>query len=174
MTSTLFDDGSRGATLSEDRCYRYDLWRRWDDGPLLAWIMLNPSTGDAEVDDATLRRCMGFARRDGYAGIVVRNLFAYRSTKPASLRLADDPVGPDNDTWLEQLAGDRFGVAQVVAAWGAGAGLQRLLPARLRLVQDLFGDRLVRLASEPPGPAAPHPLYIGGQTPFQAYRGAQT
>ena len=38
----------RGATFSADRRYRYRLWRRWDGArPVVAFVMLNPSTADA-------------------------------------------------------------------------------------------------------------------------------
>ncbi len=64
--------------------------------------MLNPSTADASVDDPTIRRCMGFSRRLGYQGMVVVNLFAWRSPKPSELSKADDPVGPDNNWHIEE------------------------------------------------------------------------
>jgi hypothetical protein len=162
MTAALFDDGTRGATLSDDSRYRYDLWRRWDDGPLMGWVMLNPSTADAEVDDATIRRCIGYAKQAGLAGIVVRNLYAYRTPKPQVLWKAEragvDIVGPDNDEWLAKLAADRFGVKVTVGAWGAGAPWdgQRVQQTRL-----LFGDRLhtlVPVHDDIVAPAWPHPL----------------
>ncbi len=85
---------TKEAVISDCGRYRYRLTRRWGDGPLLSFIMLNPSTADAEVDDPTIRRCMGFARRDGYGGIVVGNLYAFRTTKPKALFAADNPLGP--------------------------------------------------------------------------------
>lgn len=51
-----------GATLSGCGLYRYHLWRRWDTGPSVMWIMLNPSTADADEDDPTIRRCVGYAK----------------------------------------------------------------------------------------------------------------
>ena len=44
------------------------------------------------------------------------NLFAFRATKPADMKAAADPVGPQNDRHLRRVA-KRAGV--VVAAWGA-------------------------------------------------------
>lgn len=42
----------RDAILSPCRTYRYELTRRWQEGSQLAgWIMLNPSTADANIDD---------------------------------------------------------------------------------------------------------------------------
>lgn len=84
--------------------------------------MLNPSTADAEFDDATIRRCMSFAVSAGYGGIVVGNLFAWRATKPDDLKVSVDPVGPDNDAMLRSIiaSGD-----SVVCAWGNQAFAER-------------------------------------------------
>ena len=34
------------------------------------------------------------------------NLFAYRATDPSNMFSAQDPIGPQNDVWLERLAKD--------------------------------------------------------------------
>ncbi len=45
-----------GAIISDDKKYRYQLWRIWDDSkPKILWIMLNPSTADESIDDPTIR-----------------------------------------------------------------------------------------------------------------------
>lgn len=49
--SEVAKDEGAWAELSADRSYRYELGRRWGEGPLLPWIMLNPSTADALKDD---------------------------------------------------------------------------------------------------------------------------
>lgn len=48
--------------------YRHWLYRdlekkNRDGGKNLCFIMLNPSTADAEKDDQTIRKCKGFALR---------------------------------------------------------------------------------------------------------------
>jgi hypothetical protein len=109
--------GERGAAMSEDRRYRYALWRRWGDGGrTVAFIGLNPSTADEVNDDATIRRCIGFARSWGYQGLVMLNLFALVSTDPDRLLTDPDPVGPEADEHLRRYTAD---AALVVAAWGA-------------------------------------------------------
>ena len=130
----IFTETGRGtamiktAWMSRDNVHRYQLTRRWRaSGPLCVFIMLNPSTADALDDDPTIRRCIGFARREQCAGLIVVNLFAYRATKPADLPrhavtgLHHRPaVGVDNDYWLRRvgtLLRNSGGFA--VAAWGA-------------------------------------------------------
>lgn len=106
----------RGAALSTCRRYRYELWRRWDESkPYAMFIGLNPSTADEVVDDPTVRRCIRFARDWGYGALCMANLFAYRATRPADLLAQDDPVGPENDAYLQRLAAE---AGVVIAAWG--------------------------------------------------------
>lgn len=117
----------RDAFLSACGLFRYRLSRVWDDAlPLLVFVMLNPSTADALIDDHTVRKCIGFAKRLGYGGILIVNLFAYRATDPADLRAAGWQVGPDNDGHIiDAVTGPG---RAVVCAWGAEArGLARVV-----------------------------------------------
>lgn len=76
----------KGATLSECGTYRYQLWRIWDKSkPLCLFVMHNPSTADADEDDPTIRRCIGFAKSWGYGGIYVGNLSPFRATNPKDM-----------------------------------------------------------------------------------------
>ena len=72
--------------FSPDRAYRYVLVRRWstfaDKPRICCYIMLNPSTADEAKNDPTVERCERRARDNGYDGLCVLNLFAYRSTAP--------------------------------------------------------------------------------------------
>lgn len=71
----------RGAEFSPCRRYRYVLWRTWDPAAgSVNFIGLNPSTADEQVDDPTIRCCIGFARDWGYGGLVMTNLFAIPAT----------------------------------------------------------------------------------------------
>jgi len=104
--------------FSEDRMYRYTLWREWGwnaTGNYAAFIGLNPSTADESNDDPTIRRCIDYAKRWGYDGLMMLNLFAYRSTSPLVMKAYSEPVGPDNDRWL---ASHQQTAKVIVAAWG--------------------------------------------------------
>lgn len=106
----------RSATLSDCGKYRYSLKREWDkDKPFVLFICLNPSTADDKNDDPTLIRCINYAKRWGYGGVRMANLFAYRATKPQDMLSSKDPTGVDNDKWLRKLS---KGAGLVVAAWG--------------------------------------------------------
>ena len=79
------------------------------------FVGLNPSTADETNDDPTIRRCISFAQAWGYEGLCMTNLFAFRATEPSDMMKSPDPVGPENDQALINLA-ESAGV--VVAAWG--------------------------------------------------------
>ncbi|MGA9139566.1 MAG: DUF1643 domain-containing protein [Methanocella sp.] len=107
----------QGATFSKDKLYRYNLWRQWGSksSGKVTFVMLNPSTADAEKFDPTVRRCFGYACDWGFGSMEVVNLFAFRSTYPDQLLKTDDPVGPDNDAFVLKAARESD---LVVAAWG--------------------------------------------------------
>ncbi len=107
------------AVLSPCGRFRYRLARTWGPGERMAFVMLNPSTADATTDDPTIRKCIGFARRNGFDGIEVVNLFAFRATDPADLRRAGYQVGAYNDSHIIEAA---HAAGAVVVAWGAQAG----------------------------------------------------
>jgi len=112
----------RAADISPCGRFRYRLARRWAAGPALVFIMLNPSKADGDIDDPTVRKCIGFAKRLGYSGVEIVNLFAYRATDPADLKRAGYPVGDENDAAI--MAAVMLAVIfgkPVVCAWGAHA-----------------------------------------------------
>lgn len=156
------------AVISACGRYRYRLQR--GDGPRrLAFVMLNPSTADADVDDPTIRRCRAFAQREGYPGIDVMNLYAWRATDPVQLTQVDDPVGPDNPIWLDHLASDhRHG--WIVCAWGTLAReQQRQTAIQVAGILSSHGARLVCLGTTKDG-SPRHPLYVRGDAAIEDWR----
>jgi hypothetical protein len=121
------------------------------------FLMLNPSTADAFALDPTNRRCVGFAQRWGFGGLVTTNLFAFRSTDPKGLRGATDPIGSDNDTAIVHAARS---AELVIASWG-NHGTYR---GRGEQVSDMLhraGVALHHLRRTRAGHPA-HPLYLPG------------
>lgn len=112
------------------------------------FIMLNPSTADDVFDDATIRRCVGFAKRWGFSGLVVTNLFAYRATRVRDLKAVvalsgkfgtssfNLAIGEGNTAIIAEEASKS---AAVVCAWGDNCDV---LPKRdLDVIQMLRYDR---------------------------------
>ncbi|MFG2970853.1 DUF1643 domain-containing protein [Streptomyces sp. NPDC048288] len=160
--------GTAAAVFDPARVYRYLLTRIWDPAKApMVWLMLNPSTADAFVEDPTIRRCLSFAQREGAGGIVVVNLFAVRSTDPRVLRHHEDPVGRYNDAFIRQAV--RTG-GRVVAAWGAG-GAEHDRGTAVTAALAAQGVALSCLGTTATGQPR-HPLYVPGAAVLQPYEGA--
>ena len=169
------DYSEKSAVISSCGVYRYRLRREWrelginehwnweTDEPLsVLFIMLNPSTADADKDDPTIRRCVRFARDWGYERMDVVNLFAARSTNPVKLYNLKNPIGPDNELHVSAAIAQ---AGLVICAWGnlgaytgqdqvmlAWLAKHRLSPAHEPYVLRLNANKM---------PA--HPLYVPKQ-----------
>jgi len=157
----------RSADLSDCGAYRYSLSRKWggDAYRPIVFVMLNPSTADASVDDPTIRRCMSFAQRESRTGILVVNLFAFRATSPTDMMESRDPIGADNDLVLSNAFFQAaLTDAPVVAAWGAHGSYR----ARDREVYELALARAIKLQcfGRTKSGAPRHPLYLKSDTPL--------
>lgn len=152
------------AEISECGKYRYNLTREWDDAlPRMLFIMLNPSTADAEIDDPTITRCINRARSSGFGSVEVVNLFAYRATDPRELKKTDSPTGVENNQFI-CLAIAR--AHTVVCAWGTHGKLH----GRDAYVKHLCraAERLRCLGKTKDGHPK-HPLYIPSDKTLEAY-----
>ena len=150
----------KGAEISDCGQYRYGLWRVWDrQTASVVFIMLNPSTADGDVDDPTIRRCMKYAERWGYGGIMVVNLFAYRAAERAGMRAAVDPIGNSNDGFIQSVILNYSG--PFVCAWGNDGIYKRRSEIVLKMLCDcnVVPQCLkINKATGQPG----HPLYLKG------------
>ncbi|MCK5130706.1 MAG: DUF1643 domain-containing protein [Candidatus Sabulitectum sp.] len=141
-----------GAEFSSDRVHRYSLWRIWDrDKAYAAFVGLNPSTADEYKNDPTVRRCINYARDWGYGGLIMLNIFAYRSTDPRNLYTVADPVGPDNDFHIRTLSSN---AGVTVAAWGNHGELLNRGEEAKKLLTNPQCLKLTKAGC--PG----HPLYL--------------
>lgn len=169
-------DTRRTAVLSDCGLYRYRLGRimneplpitsmakAWYRPPkVMTFVMLNPSTADAYEDDPTIRRCVGFAIRDGYDEICVMNLFAGRATKPDDLFKMTDSEGPDNHShWLALKSSS----ATIVCAWGAD---KRAVLQAERFMSLMSGRDLHCLGTSKDGQPR-HPLYLRSDTGLEPF-----
>lgn len=147
-------DFRSGAEFSECRKYRYVLWRRWGWSGYAQQVMfigLNPSTADETEDDPTIRRCIGFAKSWGYAGLLMMNAYAFRATNPREMKRQIDPVGPGND---EAFGYRRTQVGLIVACWGSHCS-----ESRERQVCDAVGKPIQCFGLTKAG-RPKHPLYL--------------
>ncbi|SSU67358.1 Uncharacterized protein conserved in bacteria [Acinetobacter baumannii] len=152
----------KGAIISDCNKYRYSLWRIRDkEKPIFTFVGLNPSTADHQQDDRTIRRCINFAKSWGGGGIYMANLFAYRATDPQEMMSQEDPIGPDNDAHLKQLAAESH---KLIACWGNDG----VFKARSTFVKQLLTDKLYYLKLNKSGEPG-HPLYIHSSTQIQPF-----
>ena len=150
--------------------YRYTLGRRWHFAETprghVLWIMLNPSTADARVDDPTIRKCIGFSTRWGFGSLEVVNLYAWRATDPRDLfgyRVGDqrdEVVGPDNDWTIRNVIPY---ASEIVIAWGSHGARWR--GRRAGSVLDMLaerpgGVRVVHIGPSTRDGQPSHPLYL--------------
>ena len=164
MQFDLFKTLDTGATFSECERYRYALWRQWNDGPTVMWLMLNPSTADETDNDSTVERCQRRAITMGFGRMVVCNIFAYRATDPKDMLAAEDPIGPENDQAILEQAQK---ADQVICAWGnhgSHLGRSRAVVGLLRQA----GIPLHCLELNVPGEPK-HPLYVGYDVRLQKW-----
>lgn len=152
---------SRGAVFSEDRIYRYALWRVWNTTrkPLML-IGLNPSKANEVLNDPTVIRGMTRAANEGFGGLLMANLYAYVSTDPTSLLSDGDFIGIDNDVYLQHMIKLS---SIVVCGWGSFPAASRRASAVLEMISEPYC-----LGINKDGQPK-HPLYIGYNMPIIKY-----
>lgn len=154
---------NKSAVISDCGKYRYLLQRiivpevdaHHPSFKKCVFIMLNPSTADAEKDDPTIKRCTSFAKRWGCTEFSVINLYAFRATNPVDmLRLsAIEAKGSDN---FEYQFSELSSADLIVAAWGKHGGKKGTPEIGLLVVNNFNLKCLGRNKDGSPK----HPLYI--------------
>lgn len=135
--------------------YRLRLRRIWGNGPILMFLMLNPSTADEAVNDPTVARCENRAKLLGYSGLTVCNLFAFRATDPEDMKAAADPVGPGND---QAILSEADLAGKIICGWGVHGGY-RGRSAEVVSMLRAAGHSLFCLGMTSSGEPG-HPLYL--------------
>ncbi|BCI84679.1 hypothetical protein MTY66_63040 (plasmid) [Mycolicibacterium sp. TY66] len=156
------------AHFSEDGRYRYWLKRPLSEGlPWMGVVGCNPSTAGGFRNDQTTRQLCSFAKLWGRGGYELCNVSAGVSTDPKRLASMADPVGPENDFWLQHLA-DTYDF--ILLCWGSNAD-----PARARVVarrlwqamQDKGGTLATLGWTSGTNPQPRHPCRLAHATPLQ-------
>lgn len=153
------------ALFSPCRTYRYWLLRVWDETlPLNCFIGVNPSTADERENDPTIRKEIGFSERQGFGGLLMLNVGAYRATDPRNWRKALDPIGTGNTVEKLVAYAKEFGAVHVVAAWGKNGNYAK---AQCRKITESF-PRLWCLGKNPDGTPR-HPLMLPYTSKLEPY-----
>lgn len=110
----------RTAIISDCGQFRPVLTRIWDDTkPMLPVCMLNPSRGDAQIDDPTILQLIHFAKLWGYGGLLIVNLYDYRASKPQEMFAAPVKISADGERWaMNAIIYARDNGGKLLAAWG--------------------------------------------------------
>lgn len=148
----LFNINS-GAEFSDDRKYRYKLWRIWDESKgCVMFIGLNPSTANETDTDPTITRCINFAKSWGFGGIYMTNLFAFVSTDPKKLETSGEDLLINNRILIEVA----FECDLKIFCWGSFKQTKKRAKDIIKLFPD--GCCIRKTKSGNPG----HPLYLPG------------
>lgn len=116
----------RAAIISSCGVYRPELRRIWDSTlPLLVVCMVNPSDADSQRDDPTVLTLIHFAKLWGYGGLLIVNLYDFRSPSQAAMQSSQAPIGPQNAAYLESAM--KYACShgrQILVAWGNGGSFE--------------------------------------------------
>lgn len=159
------------AVLSRCGLYRYRLERTVAmEGPVYAFFGINPSTADTSIDDATVRKWIGFAKRWGASRFIVGNVWPLRSTDVRALatrpRWLD--VGRENQRHILEMAAE---ADVLVPCWGDRGKVPRAMHNELdEMLSLLHGTRkpLMHFGLTKGGDPK-HPLMLGYDTPLTPY-----
>ena len=164
------------AVISACGAYRYRLEREVFAsghalGKTIAFFGVNPSTADATLDDATVRKWRGFAMRLGGYRFIVGNVFGFRATDVRELATARDPIGHDNVAHVHQIIAD---ADILVPCWGSSIKVPKALRGEfhlmmLRLLES--GKPVMHFGLTKSGDPK-HPLMLGYDTPLIEWRPA--
>jgi hypothetical protein len=127
--SDLFSQVSMTAVLlGEGDIYRVELRRVWDERvPLLVVTMLNPSRANHRRNDPTVLTLIHFAKLWGYGGLLVVNLYAFRSSSRAVMLAAPNRHCTANARYLNAaIEYARSTTRRILVAWGTEGNAEGL------------------------------------------------
>lgn len=159
----------RDAAFSECGKYRWWLRRDWShqmfgepDDPVV-FVGLNPSIADAEIDDPTIRRCIGFAKNWGSTALIMVNLFPLIETDSKKLTACAAGAMDQNRREIYQQTKD---AGMTVVAWGAHDMARREGPNVIH--HWIYGRPMCLGLTKDGWPK--HPLYLRRDTEPVPYR----
>lgn len=154
------------AIISDCGLYRYRLDRAVNmTGPVYAFFGINPSTADASLDDATVRKWIGFTKALGGSRFIVGNVWPYRATDVKRLAAATRwlHIGRENQRHILAMC-DEADV--LVPCWGDRGKVPKSMHSEIDdLMSLLTGARKpVMHFGLTKGGDPKHPLMLGYST----------
>lgn len=139
------------------------------DNPLVC-IGVNPSTATPDKLDPTLRRVKAFAKKLGYDGWIMLNLYPQRATKPNNLHkqtYGEDELKKSNAFWWDNIFRQYYWVT-VWAAWGVSIKkrkylkewLENYLDAALETGDGPLSLKWITIGERSQDGHPHHPLYL--------------
>ena len=147
---------TKSAIISDCGKYRYELHREWDkDKGKVLFIMLNPSTANAIHDDLTTIRCINFAKKWGYGGLMIGNIYPFRAKRPKDLRKwlkehNEVKIALKNTISITKMA---YKAELIVCAWGCN---HKGIPGWISDLKDYKALHYLELCDD--GITPKHPL----------------
>lgn len=102
--------------VSKCKKYQYLSIFEWEEklySPL-GVVGLNPSI-IKNGKNSTISILKDLAIKEGFDGLIVSNLYGYITPDPKVLKTIKDPVGKDNDAWINQM---NNACEKIICIWG--------------------------------------------------------
>lgn len=155
-----------GAIFSDDKKHRFVLWRYWKPGrPFILFIGLNPSRANEFFNDPTIKRCISFAKREGYGGMLFGNLYSLKSPNPAVIK--HDLEGANHPNHYRYLVGMLDLCSTVVPCWGSWDFISDA-ESHVRSLIRSAGRPVMCFGTNRDG-RPKHPLYLKSDCPLIPY-----
>ena len=148
----------KSAILSKNRKHRYLLSRIWDlNNENILFIMLNPSSADEDIDDATTTKVISFSKKWGYGGLHICNLYTYRTSSPKKLFSVPKNKRGSNKNEIKKYAKK---CSKIVYAWG---NKEKVPPWLNQMVPN---PSFIELSKEG---VPKHPLYLKSNLKLKSF-----
>jgi hypothetical protein len=168
-SSFALPSGMRGSArfYGERGEYRVTLTRHWGDavGPYALWVGMNPSTAEAEINDPTICREIGFTKRLGLTDYFKVNVCDYRATNPKDL-IGVSARSPENLAAIRDAAADAH---IVIMAFGKLPAPVAYLAAETVAALRHDGCEMWCLGRNRDG-SPKHPLYLAADTKLEIFK----
>lgn len=108
------------------KCQKYQYFRMFsisgEAKKPLGIVGLNPSV-IKNGKNSTVSILSQIALREGFDSLIITNLYGYITPNPKDLKTIVDPVGPENDMWINDMVKT---CDKILCIWGNSADKERV------------------------------------------------